>query len=675
MTISPSPTQQDYHIYHDDLPASVVRKDYHRFYLDPTTLPSPKIVGVLACQRDPYLRSLETRILRAEPVGEEAVARSKGVTAQTTNGQPVVKEDGKGKAMENQKGKGKGKTGQGKANQSGTVAGNSTVISSGAKNEDQNVKPEETDLWQLELEDTVLFPEGKLQRFHPAAVGAASLCTLLVESHIWHFDGDSIRLVIQDVFRRGLTALHIVRLPSKDGTQERDIALKALQAIWTSGAIDGGSVCTVTVDWERRYDQMTQHTAQHLLSAITDTHLGLPTLSWFMPPHPSTEPCYIELPRSLMPAEASAMEEQCNQLVTRNWGANKEGQDVRVWIESRLQKRGAASPVALGSDSVKEDTTKVPEKEVVKSTMEQEEAEGLGVLGGIQKGTFDSHDEEQKEWADRESRGLPKDYAGYREDRAYADFLRLVSTSRAFPGDHHPALSKIGHIHVLPPTTASQKPTRLFMLAGHRATRHLIAASGELTRAATVVGCSRSELAGRVEQREQGRREMLRGQEKMRVELANILGGVLRWKTMTDGHVEGMQYAVVTRTEEATHDFEFLSALNVAAVDALKVTSASSNDDDDNVGALPRYALIVHSSVTPASNNNIPEAGSLLLITTNPPELAKSYGDNLKSSLDAIPGQETGRVKGGGAKGRWMGKVTGKWSRADAQTLERLVVA
>lgn len=160
---------------------------------------------------------------------------------------------------------------------------------------------------------------------------------------------------------------------------------------------------------------MTQHTAQHLLSAITDTHLGLPTLSWFMPPHPSTEPCYIELPRSLTPAEASAMEERCNQLVTRHWGADEEDQDVRVWIESRLQKRGAVSPGTSASASGKTEIEEGAGKEGVKHNAEQEEAEGLGVLGGgIQKAGFEAHDEAQKEWADRESRGLPKDYAGVR---------------------------------------------------------------------------------------------------------------------------------------------------------------------------------------------------------------------------------------------------------------------
>ncbi|KAJ9111346.1 hypothetical protein QFC19_001114 [Naganishia cerealis] len=465
---------------------------------------------------------------------------------------------------------------------------------------------------------------------------------------------------------------------------------------------------------------MTQHTAQHLLSAICDTHLALPTLSWFMPPHPSTEPCYIELPRSLTPSEASAMEDICNSLVTRRWGAQGEGEEVKVWIESRLQKRGGggggdkALTSAIAGLSVGNGGG---EERKMTDQVEVEEAQGLGMLSNLKPGGFAVHDEEEREWADRESRGLPRDYAGgvIRTavidgiDRNPTDVNRSLApnsllrntASPASDDDHHdshlilppssfllhshPTLSKIGLIHVLPPTTVSQKPTRLYMVAGHRATRHLIAASAELTRASVAVGCSRDQLAARAEQREQGRREMVRWQERMRQELAKALGVAVVWRpTMTThegaGTVGEIQCAVVSRAEEATHDFEFLSALNVAAVDALKTTAEAEVESAATTGhstseGLPRYALAVHSTVVPMANNGITEAGSLVLITTNPPDLAREYGDKLKAALDVIPGQEKGRCKGGGAKGRWMGKVSGKWSRADAVALEKLLSA
>jgi alanyl-tRNA synthetase/misacylated tRNA(Ala) deacylase len=139
----------------------------------------------------------------------------------------------------------------------------------------------------------------------------------------------------------------------------------------------------------------------------------------------------------------------------------------------------------------------------------------------------------------------------------------------------------------------------------------------------------------------------------------------------TSSAEQGVYLATVTRTEEATHDFEFMGSLNAAAVENIPCGDGAANTGN-GVSPSPRYAFILHSSVLPMANNGITEAGSILLITSNPPDLAKQLGDKLKLELDSIEGQEQGRVKGGGAKGRWMGKITGKWTKADAAVLERL---
>lgn len=144
---------------------------------------------------------------------------------------------------------------------------------------------------------------------------------------------------------------------------------------------------------------MTQHTAQHLLSSLLDTYYSLPTLSWALPAHPSVEPCYVELPRGLTQQEIDDVEQRCNELVTRSWGARpgvpaREGEegDVRVWIESRLQssssvaQSGTATPLNATSGDGAGDLSK--------------EMNGLGLGDGMQ------------EYGDRESRGLPKDYEG-----------------------------------------------------------------------------------------------------------------------------------------------------------------------------------------------------------------------------------------------------------------------
>jgi hypothetical protein len=122
-----------------------------------------------------------------------------------------------------------------------------------------------------------------------------------------------------------------------------------------------------------------------------------------MPPHPSTEPCYIELPRSITPEEAQRMEDICNALVTNSWGAGEEDDAVRVWIESRLQKRGNESTTGSGWQTPADVTGG-------DQNAEKEEKDGLGLVEPMKD--FGVHDENQREWADRESRGLPKDYAG-----------------------------------------------------------------------------------------------------------------------------------------------------------------------------------------------------------------------------------------------------------------------
>ena len=69
-----------------------------------------------------------------------------------------------------------------------------------------------------------------------------------------------------------------------------------------------GSSVTVKVDWQRRYDHMQQHSAQHLISALFIQLHSAPTLSWWLSSSPSE--CFIELdlteltPQQLLRAEA-----------------------------------------------------------------------------------------------------------------------------------------------------------------------------------------------------------------------------------------------------------------------------------------------------------------------------------------------------------------------------------
>jgi misacylated tRNA(Ala) deacylase len=69
---------------------------------------------------------------------------------------------------------------------------------------------------------------------------------------------------------------------------------------------------------------MTLHTSQHLLSAILEQRLQLPTLSWSLTAHPS--PCYVEIPRGLAPEEVTLIQDKTNALVF-------EGRRVHVEVE------------------------------------------------------------------------------------------------------------------------------------------------------------------------------------------------------------------------------------------------------------------------------------------------------------------------------------------------------
>lgn len=69
---------------------------------------------------------------------------------------------------------------------------------------------------------------------------------------------------------------------------------------------------------------MTLHTSQHLLSAILEQRLQLPTLSWSLTTYPS--PCYIEISRGLTSKEVSLIQDEANALVF-------EGRRVHVEVE------------------------------------------------------------------------------------------------------------------------------------------------------------------------------------------------------------------------------------------------------------------------------------------------------------------------------------------------------
>jgi misacylated tRNA(Ala) deacylase len=86
--------------------------------------------------------------------------------------------------------------------------------------------------------------------------------------------------------------------------------------------------------------QMTLHTSQHLLSALLETRLNIPTLSWSLTSYPA--PCYVDIPRGLTSEEVAAIQEEANRLVF-------EGRQVHVEVqELDLESRKPAEKLENG---------------------------------------------------------------------------------------------------------------------------------------------------------------------------------------------------------------------------------------------------------------------------------------------------------------------------------------
>ncbi|PVV00685.1 hypothetical protein BB560_004920 [Smittium megazygosporum] len=94
----------------------------------------------------------------------------------------------------------------------------------------------EKDLFEVVLEDTILFPEGGGQ---PYDLG-------LIDNQ-----------PVSKVLRKGLTPIHYLGSP-----------------------IQVGKSVDISLDFKRRFDYMQQHSGQHLISAILENEYKLDTVSW-----------------------------------------------------------------------------------------------------------------------------------------------------------------------------------------------------------------------------------------------------------------------------------------------------------------------------------------------------------------------------------------------------------
>jgi len=94
---------------------------------------------------------------------------------------------------------------------------------------------------------------------------------------------------------------------------------------------------------------MTLHTSQHLLSALLETRLNLPTLSWSLTASPA--PCYIELPRSMTVEEITTIQDEANRLVFEGRKVHIEVQELDMSQEPGIPKLASGREVGKGLPS------------------------------------------------------------------------------------------------------------------------------------------------------------------------------------------------------------------------------------------------------------------------------------------------------------------------------------
>lgn len=140
-----------------------------------------------------------------------------------------------------------------------------------------NKKCTKDEKYEIQLLDTILFPEGGGQPWDHG--------TLSIRDER---GGAGVVVPIRKVLRRKLEAIHYAPSPVPVGTK-----------------VD------INLDFVRRLDHAQQHSGQHLLSAVLD-QLDIPTLAWTMGP----ELVYVEVPR--LPEDLRSVERTCNQYIRDN---------------------------------------------------------------------------------------------------------------------------------------------------------------------------------------------------------------------------------------------------------------------------------------------------------------------------------------------------------------------
>jgi hypothetical protein len=182
------------------------------------------------------------------------------------------------------------------------------------------------------------------------------------------------------------------------------------------------------------------------------------------------------------------------------------------------------------------------------------------------------------------------------------------------------------------------------------------------------MGCGRSDLVERATRNEESRREGADAQKGLRGELAKVLAGsIVRDR---QAHDDG-DTVWIKRDERPTHDFEFMGSLASGIMTGTAETPLETANSGDATEGSKKEVVIVITSSLPGKDQT-----HLVLVQSNDQSRAKDVYEGIKNGLDSLAEGEGGkRVKGGGARGRFMGKVEGKWGKVEDGKVGEVVQA
>ncbi|GAA5906613.1 putative alanine--tRNA ligase [Sporobolomyces salmoneus] len=339
----------------------------------------------------------------------------------------------------------------------------------------------EEELWEIELNDTPCFPEGGGQNSDTGSLVPLSSSGSPIESS---------SALIRSVFRRNLDAVHLVTRPFPVGSQ-----------------------VLVRVDFERRTDLMSQHTAQHLLSAILENDFQIDTVSWSLATFP--EMSYIELPRVPTREEIERVERRCNELI-------RERRRVKVRMELVSEEDGV------------ELNEKAPRDYRDDEGGERRPVQRTVIIDGVDENPC---------------------CGTHYPDLSYLQSIFLSPFTTPIRGTN----------------------CRLYFVSGPRILHHLSTSHQIARNAALEAGCKPLDLAERVEGMVSTLAEIKRREKRLKEELAGHVAKELWDNAIKESQEGSMIAGMSFREEESTNSLDFLSLVSIDLTSRYNALNPSSS--------------------------------------------------------------------------------------------------